>query len=187
MKDILEKLLNAADNHGQDDDPDHTVGDLQDLLRRAWTIMSVGERRRLLGSDEAAQVAEAGARGEFDAGELVDELDQAVDADFQSACAVACWPPINHNAHVMRIKETEMLANHQAKRPFNLTLNEATVEQARRYTNNLSATVDGLLADFIARESTERQDKQQLRDDVCDALNQFNAVYGSFADEYSTL
>jgi antitoxin CcdA len=87
----------------------------------------------------------------------------------------------------MRIKETEMLPNHQSKRPFNLTLNEATVEQARRYTNNLSATVDGLLADFVARESTERQDKQQLRDDVCDALNQFNAVYGSFADEYSTL
>ena len=84
-KDILEKLLNAADSHGQDDDTDHTVGDLQDLLRRAWTIMSVGEHRRLLGSDEAAQVAEAGARGEFDAGELVDELDQAMDADFQSA------------------------------------------------------------------------------------------------------
>ena len=80
-----------------------------------------------------------------------------------------------------------MLGNHQAKRPFNLTLNESTVEQARRYTNNLSATVDGLLADFVARESTERRDKQQLCDEVCDALNQFNAVYGSFADDYSTL
>jgi antitoxin CcdA len=80
-----------------------------------------------------------------------------------------------------------MLGNHQAKKPFNLTLNEVTVEQARRYTNNLSATVDGLLADFVARESAERRDKQQLRDDVCDALNQFNVMYGSFADEYSTL
>jgi len=80
-----------------------------------------------------------------------------------------------------------MLGNHQAKRPFNLTLNEATVEQARRYTNNLSATVEDLLADYVARETTERQDKQRLRNDVCDALNQFNALHGSLADEYSTL
>lgn len=29
---MLEKLLVAADNHGEDDDPDHTVGDLQGLL-----------------------------------------------------------------------------------------------------------------------------------------------------------
>ena len=43
------------------------------------------------------------------------------------------------------------------KRPVNLTLSESTVEQARRYTNNLSATVDGLLAEFIAREARARE------------------------------
>jgi antitoxin CcdA len=73
------------------------------------------------------------------------------------------------------------------KRPFNLTLTETTVEQARHYTGNLSATVDGLLADFVARERATNVDKQKLRDDVCDALNRFNAIHGSFADEHSTL
>lgn len=80
-----------------------------------------------------------------------------------------------------------MLDTPSSKRPFNLTLNEVTVEQARRYTHNLSATVDGLLADFVAREAMAQRERQQLRDDVCDALNQFNTVHGSFADEYSTL
>lgn len=73
------------------------------------------------------------------------------------------------------------------KRPVNLTLTEATVEQARHFTVNLSATVDGLLADFVARERAAQADKQKLRDEVCDALNRFNAIHGSFADEHSTL
>jgi len=41
IQQMVEKLIVAADNHGEDDDPDHTVGDLQGLLRRAWEIMSV--------------------------------------------------------------------------------------------------------------------------------------------------
>lgn len=73
------------------------------------------------------------------------------------------------------------------KRPFNLTLNEANVERARHFTGNLSATVDGLLADFVARETAARNDKQELRDAVCAALNRFNEIHGSFADEHSTL
>lgn len=73
------------------------------------------------------------------------------------------------------------------KRPFNLTLSEANVEQARAFTGNLSATVDNLLADFVARETAARKDRQKLRDEVCDALNRFNAIHGSFADEHSTL
>jgi post-segregation antitoxin (ccd killing protein) len=77
--------------------------------------------------------------------------------------------------------------NHGHKRPFNLTLSESNVEQARHFTGNLSATVDGLLADFVAREAAARKDKQELRDVVCDALNRFNEIHGSFADEHSTL
>ena len=34
------------------------------------------------------------------------------------------------------------------KRPVNLTMNEALVAQAKAYTNNLSATMESLLADF---------------------------------------
>lgn len=73
------------------------------------------------------------------------------------------------------------------KRPVNLTLTDTTVEQARHFTGNLSATVDDLLADFVARERAAQVDKQKLRDEVCDALNRFNAIHGSFADEHSTL
>lgn len=77
--------------------------------------------------------------------------------------------------------------NTAPKRPFNLTLSEANVERARAFTANLSATVDSLLADFVARETAARGDRQKLRGEVCDALNRFNAIHGSFADEHSTL
>ena len=80
-----------------------------------------------------------------------------------------------------------MHANHQAKRPFNLTLNETTVEQARRYTNNLSATVDGLLSEFIAKEAQAREEQLKLYAKVSDAWNKFDELYGTFGSEYSPL
>jgi hypothetical protein len=41
MKSILEKLFGAADNHAEDTgEPDHEVGDLQDVLRTAWNLMT---------------------------------------------------------------------------------------------------------------------------------------------------
>lgn len=73
------------------------------------------------------------------------------------------------------------------KRPFNLTLNEANVEQARHFTANLSATVDSLLAEFVTREAAARTEKQQLYAQVAEAWNAFEAEHGSFADEHSTL
>jgi post-segregation antitoxin (ccd killing protein) len=73
------------------------------------------------------------------------------------------------------------------KRPFNLTLNEANVEQARHFTANLSATVDKLLADYVAREAAADTEKQRLYARVAEAWNAFEAEHGSFADEHSTL
>ncbi|MCV2216669.1 type II toxin-antitoxin system CcdA family antitoxin [Thauera sp. Sel9] len=73
------------------------------------------------------------------------------------------------------------------KRPVNLTLSESTVEQARRYTNNLSATVDGLLAEFIAREAQAREEKRQLYTKVSEAWNRFDERYGTFGSEHSPL
>jgi antitoxin CcdA len=73
------------------------------------------------------------------------------------------------------------------KRPVNLTLSESTVEQARRYTNNLSATVDGLLAEFIAREARAREEKRQLYAKVSEAWNRFDERYGTFGSEHSPL
>jgi antitoxin CcdA len=74
-----------------------------------------------------------------------------------------------------------------AKRRVNLTLTERNVEQARQYTPNLSATVDALLAEFVAREMLARQEKRALYALVSEAWNQFEEFHGSFADEHSTL
>lgn len=73
------------------------------------------------------------------------------------------------------------------KRPVNLTLNERNVEQARLYTNNLSATVDEFLVAFIERESCARQEKRALYAKVSEAWNKFDELHGSFAEEHSTL
>ena len=45
------------------------------------------------------------------------------------------------------------------KRPVNLTLNEALVDQARAYTSNLSATMESLLADFVAQQQQAAEDQ----------------------------
>jgi len=73
------------------------------------------------------------------------------------------------------------------KRPFNLLLNEGTVLQARGFTNNLSATVDSLLADYVAKQNEALLSRQKQGDAVAEAWNQFHARHGSFADDYSTL
>jgi antitoxin CcdA len=75
----------------------------------------------------------------------------------------------------------------QRKRPVNLTLSEEVVASAKRYSNNLSATVEGLLAEYAQREQRAAAERQQLAR-VC--ASEWNAVHdaaGSFADEHSTL
>lgn len=73
------------------------------------------------------------------------------------------------------------------KRPYRLTLTESRVEEALRYTDDLSATVDRLLAEFIDRILNERRLRQETNDAVCAAINRFHDQHGSFADEHSTL
>lgn len=74
-----------------------------------------------------------------------------------------------------------------AKRPVNLLLSADNVRQARHFTDNLSATVDSLLMDYIARQNEAQRARQQLGDAVADAWNCFHAKHGSFADDHSTL
>ena len=38
------------------------------------------------------------------------------------------------------------------KRPVNLTLNADLIKEAKAYSSNLSATVEGLLADYVQRQ-----------------------------------
>lgn len=54
----LEDYLNAARQHGTDEDPDHEVGDLQDLLRAAWGLMSPEQRSALMQTDPVLNLAE---------------------------------------------------------------------------------------------------------------------------------
>ncbi|GBG14484.1 SerC protein [Novimethylophilus kurashikiensis] len=81
FNEMLEKLLKAADAHGEDSgEPDHTVGDLQDLLRKAWSLMSLSQKLELMQSDEVDNVVECGAQDEFEAEDLVMQMrDQYVD------------------------------------------------------------------------------------------------------------
>lgn len=73
------------------------------------------------------------------------------------------------------------------KRPVNLTLNEDLVLQARSLTNNLSAVVESLLTDYVARHQQERLAKIRQAEATAAAWNAFNERSSAFADEYSTL
>ncbi len=73
------------------------------------------------------------------------------------------------------------------KRAVNLTLNESLVAQAKTYTSNLSATMEALLADYVATQHQARAARQQQADRCAADWNAVHAVIGSFADEHSTL
>ena len=61
--DKLQMLLAAATNHGNISEPDHEVGDLQDLLTEAWSIMNEPQREQLLKTRAARDVLEWLERG----------------------------------------------------------------------------------------------------------------------------
>ena len=73
------------------------------------------------------------------------------------------------------------------KRPVNLTLNEDLVSRAKGIANNLSAVVESLLADYVARDANERAAKSKAVQATVAAWNVFGEANGSFADEHSTL
>jgi len=73
------------------------------------------------------------------------------------------------------------------KRAVNLTLNESLVAQARTYTSNLSATMEELLAAYVAQQQQTCLTRQQQADACAANWNAVHATVGSFADEHSTL
>lgn len=77
--------------------------------------------------------------------------------------------------------------NAARKRPVNLTLNEDIVAQARAVTDNLSAVVESLLADYIAQEKQRRAAEEDTVRETVATWNRFAKDIGSFADEHSTL
>jgi antitoxin CcdA len=73
------------------------------------------------------------------------------------------------------------------KRPVNLTLNADLVDRVRGTTDNLSAVVERLLADYLQQQRHARLEHGRISDAACAAWNAFNDAHGSIADEYSTL
>lgn len=73
------------------------------------------------------------------------------------------------------------------KRPVNLTINEALITQAKAYTNNLSATMESLLAEFVVTQQNVQRHRQQMADACAADWNAVHAAVGSFADGHATL
>ena len=74
-----------------------------------------------------------------------------------------------------------------AKKPVNLSLSEALVQESRAYCGNLSAKVEEMLQAYVA---SERLSRQQHREQAQRSVTDWNALHdasGSYADGHSTL
>lgn len=85
----LESLFRSADNHAEDTcEPDHAIGDLQDMFRMAWGIMSTAQRLQFLRQEALTGLLEAGSRGEFSADSLATDLEtELADKEVQVTAA----------------------------------------------------------------------------------------------------
>lgn len=70
----IDRLINAAKQHGEDSEPDHEVGDLQDYLRAAWRIMSPAQRLQFMKDDAVRDVAE------IETTRIFEEIDEALES-----------------------------------------------------------------------------------------------------------
>jgi antitoxin CcdA len=73
------------------------------------------------------------------------------------------------------------------KRAVNLTLNEDLLAHVREVTQNLSAVVESLLAEYLVRERQRRAAQANVVVSTVALWNQFAEDNGSFADDHSTL
>lgn len=74
-----------------------------------------------------------------------------------------------------------------AKKPVNLSLNEALVRESRAYCGNLSAKVEEMLQAYV---ESQREQRRQHREQAQAAVADWNALHdaaGSYADAHSTL
>lgn len=59
--------------------------------------------------------------------------------------------------------------------------------QTKAHTNNLPATVELLLAEFVASQQSAQRSRQYVADACAAEWNAVHAAVGSFADEHSPL
>jgi len=72
-----------------------------------------------------------------------------------------------------------------SKKRVNVTLNEDLVRVAQAYTDNLSGTIETLLATWAQAERRKREDDQEHHRKVAAAWNAFDERHGRFADEWN--
>ncbi|CEE19422.1 type II toxin-antitoxin system CcdA family antitoxin [Xanthomonas citri pv. citri] len=73
------------------------------------------------------------------------------------------------------------------KRDVNLSLNTDLVAEAKHFTENLSAEVESLLADFVAVKKSEEYSQKNSRHLAAEAWGEFLKSNPSFAEEVSSL
>lgn len=71
-----------------------------------------------------------------------------------------------------------------ARKPVNLLLHQDVVHDARRYTTNLSDTVDRLLQAFVAERRVEDAAKQARIEAAIDMLNEHYEKHGLIGEEF---
>jgi post-segregation antitoxin (ccd killing protein) len=74
-----------------------------------------------------------------------------------------------------------------AKKPVNLSLNEALVQESRAYCGNLSAKVEEMLQAYVVAERQARQQHRQQAEQAVAGWNALHDAAGSYADGHSTL
>jgi antitoxin CcdA len=71
------------------------------------------------------------------------------------------------------------------KKPVNMTLSEDLVREARRFTSNLSETVEALLAEHVAAETRKREDKDRLTKNTIEMAIAHYEEFGIIGAEHS--
>jgi antitoxin CcdA len=90
-----------------------------------------------------------------------------------------------HQGNVLRSTPSQSRSTH--KRAVNLTLSEPLVAQTKLYTNNLSATIEMLLTNYVSEQSKINEQKIHAAQRLSKQWNLIDDQIGSFADEYSSL
>ena len=72
-----------------------------------------------------------------------------------------------------------------SKKRINITVNEDLVRVAQGYTDNLSGTIEALLAAWTQEERRKQDEDREHRKKVIAAWNAFDEKHGRFADEWN--
>lgn len=79
-KTVINKLMTAAKNHGEDNlGHQDQVSDLESMLLSMWELMTPGQKVSFIEGDAVEAVIELGARDEYTAEDLVEDLGLSAD------------------------------------------------------------------------------------------------------------